>query len=318
MKNKKYSVLVTGYPSMDHIIKINTPAKVGFTSLVSNKDNTDIYYGGCSVNIAYALSKLGVSALPAIRVGNDFEKIGFKKFLEDNNVSLDSVKKIGDDITSTTYLLEDNNGDHITIFYPGAMDEKYFNEVDDSLFINSELGVITVGPAKDNLYFAQKCLEYNLPIVFGMKGDIVSLTKPFLLKVLNNSKIIFTNESEKQTIEELFDLNSITDFFETGICEVIVTTKGKEGSTYYQNKNNKIESGSIKAYDLFERKDTTGCGDGYISGFLYGYLNGFSVAECCLYGSLVSSFVLSGQGCCTALPTKAQLELEFDKRKEEI
>lgn len=33
----KVDVLTSGYVSMDHIIKIATPAKVGFTSLVSNK-----------------------------------------------------------------------------------------------------------------------------------------------------------------------------------------------------------------------------------------------------------------------------------------
>ena len=32
----KVDVLTSGYVSMDHIIKIATPAKVGFTSLVTN------------------------------------------------------------------------------------------------------------------------------------------------------------------------------------------------------------------------------------------------------------------------------------------
>lgn len=52
----KTDVLTSGYVSMDHIIKIDTPAKVGFTSLVTNQSNAQIFYGGCSVNIAYALS----------------------------------------------------------------------------------------------------------------------------------------------------------------------------------------------------------------------------------------------------------------------
>ena len=54
----KVDVLTSGYVSMDHIIKIATPAKVGFTSLVTNKSNSKIFYGGCSVNIAYALCRL--------------------------------------------------------------------------------------------------------------------------------------------------------------------------------------------------------------------------------------------------------------------
>ena len=41
----KVDVLTSGYVSMDHIIRIATPAKVGFTSLVTNKSNSKIYYG---------------------------------------------------------------------------------------------------------------------------------------------------------------------------------------------------------------------------------------------------------------------------------
>ena len=42
MKEYKYDVLTSGYVSMDHIIKIAEPARVGFTSIVTNADNTKI------------------------------------------------------------------------------------------------------------------------------------------------------------------------------------------------------------------------------------------------------------------------------------
>ena len=45
----KVDVLTSGYVSMDHIIKIATPAKVGFTSLVTNKSNSKIFYGLCTL-----------------------------------------------------------------------------------------------------------------------------------------------------------------------------------------------------------------------------------------------------------------------------
>ncbi|MGH4037335.1 MAG: carbohydrate kinase family protein [Sphaerochaeta sp.] len=314
---KKYSVLVTGYPSMDHIIKINSPAKVGFTSIVQNKSNSSIFYGGCSVNIAFALSRLGLPSVPVMRVGADFESNGFKDFLNSENVPLVGINKVQEENTSTSYLLEDNNGDHITIFYPGAMKEEYFKEVPDDLFEQSELGVITVGPTKDNIYFASKCLEHKLPMVFCMKGDMSVFTQDFLIEILNNSKVIFTNESERETIEEILNINSITDFFDSGICEVIVTTKGKDGSTYYYKEDELLKEGFVAAYDLFEKKDTTGCGDGYISGFLYGYLNNYSIKESCLYGSIVSSFVLSEEGCCTRLPKTSELKKEFTIRRND-
>lgn len=315
MEKKKYDVLVSGYPSLDHIIKIMTPAKVGFTSIVENKSSSQINYGGCPINVAYALCKLGLNAAPILRVGFDFESSGFKSFLKSEKVPLTGITEINEEPTSTSYLLEDNNGDHITIFYPGAMDQKYPQELSDEMFNNSRLGIITVGPTKDNISFAKKCIENKLPMVFCMKGDMSAFTKDLLMQVLNNSKIIFTNESERETIEELLDLHSITDFFNTGICDVIVTTKGKKGSNYYSIRNGEIEEGSVSAYDLFPKRDTTGCGDGYISGFLFGYLEGYSLKDSALLGSLVSSFVLSEEGCCTCLPTRDQLLKEFNLRR---
>lgn len=304
-KNKAYTFLTTGYVSMDHIIKIKSPAKVGFTSLVENASNTTIHYGGCSVNIATALTKLGLPSVPIIRVGDDWIENGFKAFLEEEKVPLVGITHIEGEKTSTSYLLEDNNGDHITIFYPGAMDESFTTPMEDELFEEAEYGVITVGTKEDNALFAQKCIAHNLPIIFGMKGDLDAFSKEFLLEILTHSKIIFTNESERETIEKMYQLTSLTDLFDTTNVEVIVTTHGKKGSIYYTADVR--EGKRVKAYDLFKKVDTTGCGDAYISGFLFGYANAYSVQECCTLGSLLSSFVLAQVGCCTNLPTKEQL-----------
>lgn len=303
--NKPYIFLTTGYVSMDHIIKIKSPTKVGFTSLVENKSNTTIHYGGCSVNIATALTKLGLPSVPIIRVGDDWIENGFKDFLEQHKVPLAGITHIGGENTSTSYLLEDNNGDHITIFYPGAMDEKYASEMKDELFESAEYGVITVGTKEDNAQFARKCIIHDLPIIFGMKGDLDAFSKESLLEILTHSKIIFTNESERDTIEKMYNFTSITDLFESTQAEVIVTTHGKRGSVYYTKEQRGGKR--VKAFDLFEKVDTTGCGDAYISGFLFGYVNRYSVEHCCLLGSLLSSYVLAKMGCCTNLPTKEQL-----------
>ena len=40
----KVDVLTSGYVSMDHIIKIATPAKVGFTKVFTIKTNKKIFY----------------------------------------------------------------------------------------------------------------------------------------------------------------------------------------------------------------------------------------------------------------------------------
>ena len=98
--NPQYDVITSGYVSMDRIIKLKTPARVGFTSLVENRTSADIRYGGCSVNISYDLCRLGIRSLPVMRVGDDYEQIGFKRFLEEGGISLAAAEVVPGQRTS--------------------------------------------------------------------------------------------------------------------------------------------------------------------------------------------------------------------------
>lgn len=303
----KIDVLTSGYVSMDHIIKINTPAKVGFTSLVTNRSNARIFYGGCSVNIAYGLCRLGMTALPVLRVGSDYESNGFKKFLTDGNVPLDGITELPEEATSVCYLVQDNNNDHITIFYPGAMDGKYAGEMKDSLFEDTRLGVITVASKEDNKEFFAKCKKHNVPVVFGMKDDFDAFPEEFLKELLVESRIIFTNEVERAIIEEIYGLKDITELFDIGKVDILVTTLGKDGSLCYVRTEDEIKTEKIGIYPVENVVDATGSGDAYMAGFIYGYLHGFEPTVCCRMGGVVSSYVLQAEGCCTNMPTEEEL-----------
>lgn len=302
----QFEVLTSGYVSMDHIIKIASPATIGCTSLVTNKNNVQIYYGGCSVNIAYGLNRLGINTLPVLRVGGDYEANGFKQFLEAGNVPLEGIRVIEEEATSVCYLLQDNNNDHITIFYPGAMDSKYAAPVDGSLFEGARLGVITVAAREDNEEFYRQCMEHEVPVVFGMKDDFDAFPEAFLKTLLTGSKIIFTNEVEREMIEKIYGFPDITRLFEIGNADVIVTTMGKDGSICYERTPEGICTRKIGICEAEHIVDATGSGDAYMAGFLYGYLSGMESVECCRLGSVLSWFVLQAEGCCTNLPGEEQ------------
>ena len=178
--SKHYDFLTSGYVSMDHMLKIKSPAQIGYTSLIANKSNANIYYGGCSVNIAYALCRLGLSAMPILRVGDDYEENGFKAFLEAGNVPTEAISRVPGELTSICYLLQDNMGQHITLFYPGSMDGVYSKPLDDRFFEDAGMGVLTVGARCDNEEFFAKCRQHNVPLVFGMKGDMDAFPPDFL------------------------------------------------------------------------------------------------------------------------------------------
>jgi adenosine kinase len=65
--------------------------------------------------------------------------------------------------------------------------------------------------------------------------------------------------------------------------------------------------------------DTTGSGDAFMAGFLYGYLKGRNIKDCCSLGSVLSSFIIEKVGCTTNAPTEQKFLERFDKFiKEEV
>lgn len=306
---------MSGYVSMDHILKIRSPARVGFTSLISNKSNTRIYYGGCPVNISYALCRLGIRALPLLRVGDDYESNGFRNFLEQGGLPTAGISRVAGEATSVCYLIQDNDGQHITLFYPGSMDGKYSRPMDDTFFIFSGMGLLTVGAYEDNREFFAGIKKHRLPLVFGMKSDKYAFPPDFLKEVLYYSSIIFTNEDEREDIEKTFNIK-LTDLLTDGNAEILITTMGKRGSRYYCKNKGQIESAELPICDRGPPIDTAGSGDAYIAGFLYGYHKGRPVRECALLGTVLSSFVIEQEGCCTGLPREDALlerQKEFEK-----
>lgn len=315
---KQYDILTSGYVSMDRIIKVLSPLRVGFTSLVENADNAKIYYGGCSVNIAYELARLGMKAVPYIRVGEDWREIGFYDYLHKGGVCMGAITEVPGETTSNCYLLEDAEKDHVTVFYPGAMHAKYAGPMEDRWFQESRLGVMTVGSYPDNLEFLERCEKNGLPLVFGMKSDFDAFPPEFLRRVLRYSRVIFANNAERETIERLYSMRSITELFEQGNADVIVITLGSRGSICYRKTPEGYDMAEMRIARCEHVIDTTGSGDAYMSGFLYGYLNGYEPVECCNLGSILSSFVVEKMGCSTNAPDLQQLlqrYREFQQRQ---
>ena len=97
--------------------------------------------------------------------------------------------------------------------------------------------------------------------------------------------IVFANEEEARSFTGMGPeeaLNSIS-----GSCEVAVIKMGSEGS--WIKRGDEI----IKVVPHPANcKDTTGAGDLYASGFLYGYSNNYSLSKCGLLGSLTAGKVI--------------------------
>jgi adenosine kinase len=191
------------------------------------------------------------------------------------------------------------------------MDKKYAKPMPDQFFQAARLGVLTVGSYQDNLEFFNKCKKHDLPLVFGMKCDFDAFPKEFFTEVIHYSRIIFTNRMEREEIEKRLGLRSIADLLDRGRAEVIVTTLGAQGSVCYHKSHGELVVNEVEAANFGPVVDTTGSGDAFIAGFLYGYLTGKPVQECGELGSVLASFVIEQPGSCSNAPSEAEFQQRY-------
>ena len=71
------------------------------------------------------------------------------------------------------------------------------------------------------------------------------------------------------------------------LCDIAVIKIGSEGSLIKRSEE-VIKIGTIPVQCI----DTTGAGDLYASGFLYGYARGLSLEKCGVFGSVLAGHVI--------------------------
>jgi fructokinase len=113
----------------------------------------------------------------------------------------------------------------------------------------------------------------------------------FLTLVENHVDLLFANEAELKSLYE-------TDTFDAalqkvrGHCEVAALTRSEKGSVVLSGE----EVHMVDAITLGPLVDTTGAGDLYAAGFLYGYTQGHALYDCGRLGSLCAAEVITHLG----------------------
>jgi sugar/nucleoside kinase (ribokinase family) len=113
----------------------------------------------------------------------------------------------------------------------------------------------------------------------------------FALLVHEDVDILFGNRDELCSLYQLDDLDAAIAKVR-GECEVAAITTGKDGS-YVVTADGVV---AAPAEHVTRVLDTTGAGDLYAAGFLYGYSKAVPLAECARLGSIAAAEVISHVG----------------------
>lgn len=166
------------------------------------------------------------------------------------------------------------------------------------LIFNKQLVEQACKIAKEkNMKIALDLASYN--VVEAMLADFKEIVEKYV-------DIVFANEEEAKAFTGMLPeeaLNHISD-----ICEVAVIKIGSEGS-WIKRGEEILKIGTIKV----NLKDTTGAGDLYAAGFLYGFSKNFSLEKCGLLGSLMAGKVIEIVGARMDEARWAEIKSSVDK-----
>lgn len=310
---KKYDFTVIGTVCSVQLLKVHSFPVVGRSETVLNTDCCEYNFGGCSYNIFAGLAKLGVKIYPVIASSSPSCTQALYEECEAYGFPTDALVPHNDQNYYHCIMLQDDDGCHMTLSLfcgedaivgksPGQLPlkEEYFR---DSSYV-----LVAVGDPRYRDIIEQS-RRFGTKLVYSYRNDPVLAPVDMIRELLHASSFIFTNEVEAEYIEKVLGLNRITDLFEQGAAEIIVTTLGKNGCRVYEKGSGgtyKREDIAITAVPL-QKADTVGAGDGFVSGFMSGWVRGKPANICAQYGSTVSSFVIEKEGAVTNLPTFEQM-----------
>lgn len=113
----------------------------------------------------------------------------------------------------------------------------------------------------------------------------------FIDLVENHVDILFANEEEIMALYEVTKFEDVFPLIKTK-CEIVAITRSEKGSVIVKGES----ITEVKAEPVAKVVDTTGAGDMYAAGFLFGYTEGQSMAECGRLGSVAAAEVISHFG----------------------
>ena len=103
--------------------------------------------------------------------------------------------------------------------------------------------------------------------------------------------IVFANEHEAMSLYQTASLDSAVDALAAD-CRLAIITRGENGSIIATDARRTV----IPAIEIDALVDTTGAGDLYAAGFLYGYTTGYTLEQCGHLGSLAAGLVIQQIG----------------------
>ena len=263
-------------------------------------EDIKLSYGGDALNEAVVLSRLGADVELLSKVGQDQAGTYVLDFLKREGISCAGIRRDEKTPTSVNIVLVDEHGERFFLTNPRGSMRKLAEEdidvaIDTAAHIVSFAGIF-ISPMLD-----VDSMERIFRRIKEKPGRILAadMTKPKngetledLGRILKYVDFILPNEGEAAMLTGEEDPRRNAQLLVGAGAGCAVIKCGKKGCII-QTKDKCTE---IPAFPVAKVADSTGAGDSFVAGFLYGLSRGFSVEQCGSFGNAVASCTVEALG----------------------
>ncbi len=308
-----------GALNIDHLYKVDRILDDGEAVVNESKS----FPGGSAANTIYGLAKLGVNTGFAGVVGDDaegkilvedFQKVG----VDTSQIRVKTGAKSG-----LVLCLSDRLGRRSLYVVPGANNRLTIDDIDLS-YIN-QARIVHLSSFADDRQFKVLLeltdrLDLSTRLSFAPGALYTAKGLKALTPILSRSYVLFINQNEMRQLTSK-DITAGAEICLKQGCHIVVVTLGRgtrlelasrtvTATCYIRNAEGEYVVEPDRR-GIGAEVDTTGAGDAFATGFLYGLLKDKDLNQCGRLGDIVAQFSIAKMGARQGFSTLNQLSQRY-------
>ena len=278
-------------------------------------EQMELHPGGCAVNTAIGLHKLGIKARVMGKVGKDVFAEFILEKLKGCGVDTSGIKYAEKKSTSFTFAAINKRGERAFFHYTGANEELRFEDVDFGLIEGCKIFHVAgfyLMPQFDGEPVArvlQEAKKYRVTITLDTAWnskvknwqELIEPSRPYV-------DVILPAIEEARMFSKREKPADIASYLLSRGVKIVAIKMGGQGC-YVKDGEQEFY---LPAYPV-EAVDTSGAGDAFVAGFLTGMIKGWSLRRTAEFANAVGALCVQDIGCTAGIKSLKET-LSFMKK----
>lgn len=266
--------------------------------------------GGSAANTLAGMAQLGARTGFIGKVHDDQLGEIYRHDLTAVGVDFTTPPTVKGPPTGRSYIVVTPDGERTMNTFLGAGSEIYDEDIDEKMISNTKilLGEGYQWSTPNNKQALSKAFEmarqHRVKVAFTLSDVFcVQAHRDDFIRLLDDTfDILFANEAE---ISAMYPGKSLQEIIQTvqGKADVIAITRSEHGSVIV-TRDGVVE---VPATRVDKLVDSTGAGDLYAAGFLYGYVHAMPLTKCAQLGGACAAEIIQQLGARCVKPLKELL-----------